>query len=253
MAVYQMKIITVQFDFEGTMDYTRLLRVFEKSVARYMPNAKFISHRIPAPEVPVNVSHTHFTSNTVKLEIWKEEMDRADEPIVFADCDMLATGDLSTIFGHKVSETILYKPWGDFDVALTDRYGQKYPINGGMVYANPTDKAREFFALWAQANRRLYEDPQEHKIWREKYAGMNQASLGLVLEKYKFDAKVVKVPCSTWNACDADWINFDTNVKVCHIKGRMRRAVLSQMQIADMQPHLRKIADIWRTYERPGS
>jgi hypothetical protein len=236
-----MKIITVQFDFEGTMDYTRLLRVFEKSAARYMPNAKFISHRIPAPKVPVNVSHTHFTSNTVKLEIWKEEMDRADEPIVFADCDMLATGDLSTVFEK------------DFDVALTDRYGQKYPINGGMVYAKPNDRAREFLALWAQANRRLYEDPQEHKIWRDKYAGMNQASLGFVLEKYKFDAKVIQIPCSRWNACDADWVNFDEDVKVCHIKGRMRRAVLSQMQIADMQPHLRKIAEIWRTYERPGS
>lgn len=244
-----MRIVSVQFDFNETLDYTRLLRVFERSVSRHMPTATFIQRRIPAPKVPVEVSHTHFTSNTVKLEIWREEMDRADEPIVFADCDMLATGDLSEIFGQKVSNDVLHKPYGDFDIALTDRYNSKYPINGGMVYANPTPAAREFFALWQDANRRLYEDPKEHKKWREKYAGMNQAALGMLLETYKFDAYVVLVPCSTWNACDADWINFDDEVKACHIKGRMRRSVLSKLQIEDMQPHLRKIAKIWREYE----
>lgn len=244
----KLRIVTVQFDFEQSTDYARLLAVFEKSVRDKMPRAEFVCHRIPAPAHRPDTLHKAMTANTKKLHIWSKEMTAADCPVIFCDCDMLATGDLSEVFGwfeYQQSEGEIKKP---FDVAFTER-DAKYPLNAGAVYARPTDEARLFFTQWDAANLLLFNNRSLHRVWREKYAGMNQAALGYLLETQRVTAKVARIPCQIWNACDGDWSSFSSSTRLVHVKGKLRSAVLGNLAVSQMEPHLQPIAEIWRGYE----
>jgi hypothetical protein len=240
----RIKIITVHFDYEdmSAEPYRRLSAVFKKSIAKHVPEAELVCHEIAAPFVPRGVLHRAMVSNTEKLRIWANEMQKAECPIVFCDCDMMATGDLSELF------SILPEP-DFFDVAFTARSSGKYPINGGAVYARPNENARRFFTLWRAANNLLFANKVLHRKFREKYAGMNQAALGYLLEEGKHGTRIAKVPCSIWNACDDDWIAFSDVTRLVHVKGELRRSVLGAKPIEAMEPRCQELARIWRGYE----
>ena len=212
-----MRIVTVAFDYSGVDMYARLLRVFEYSVAQHMPNASFEVVRIPAPD-GVNERQRSHVSNTWKFREWARVMREADpaDEIVFCDCDMLMTGDLSDAFDF------------DFDVAYTRRLA-KFPMNGGVVFARPTEAALAFFELWREWNDRFYRDPAEHRPWKVKYGGMNQAAFGKVVNDVEYDATVIALPCEVYNATDSDWGSVTDNTRMIHCKSNLRRAIFSRL------------------------
>ena len=103
-----MRIVTVQFDYPGKDYYNRLLKVFRNSVKVHMPEANFVQINVPAP-VDLRVSKQSFASNSHKLRIWIDELQKSDQPTLLADCDMLMTRSLDDVWEK------------DFDIAYTER------------------------------------------------------------------------------------------------------------------------------------
>ena len=204
-----------------------------------MPDVEFISIDIPPP-AKIKGKARNFKYNTTKLEIWKNYMDTATEPIIFADCDMLALKDASPAFDI------------DFDVAYTARTRvNRIPMNGGIVFARPTEGARLFFSKWLEVNNKMFYgsesgDSAFHHKWRVKYAGMNQAAFGYLYEelylKNKLDLKLHKYLTIDWNAVDCDWVNVNERTHFVHFKSKLRQLVLSGHSITH---HYAVIMNAW--------
>lgn len=211
-----MKIITVKYD--GTFE--RLYSVYKKSIELNIPNAEHVNINLPMPENnmgrPCFCHHNH-----TKLEAWAEYMSGADDNIIFSDADMLALRDPVEIWDN------------DFDICYTARThtnaGRSIPLNGGIIFARPTDNAREFFRLWAQTDKTMYENKEFHDRYYRKYAGMNQASLGYLIENPDlYSARVASVFTLKYNAVDCDWRYVNDETCFVHIKSLLRQKILTK-------------------------
>jgi len=228
-----LRIVAVVFDYPSRgKKYTMLSKVYEYSIKKNCPKAKLDLIKLPPPNLKSGENKS-FPSNTVKLDYWYRTLcDSDDKEVIFMDCDMVVLGDLSPAFAY------------DFDIGYTKRTKCRMPYNGGVVFVKNTQAARDFILLWKEINDRMYNDYRFHKPWRNKYAGMNQAAFGYILEKEKFDAKLRSFPCSVWNSCVEDWQRIDINkTKVVHIKGGLRRAAFNKKPAG---PKYRRAYGIWK-------
>ena len=234
-----MRLICVQFDYERSANYARLLSVFRASCARHMPAVHFESLALPAPNIGVGKLRS-WGSNVYKLRRWAKIAAETAEPLILADCDMLCMRSIESAFDAATA--------GDFDIAYTKRTNERLPLNGGLVFVRPTAAARRFLARWREIDERMFNDPMFHRPWHTATCGMNQASFWYLVKKElpSLGARVVALPCAEWNACDEDWPNIDETTRVLHIKGRLRYAVLGETRIEDMTPDLQRAAMVWR-------
>jgi hypothetical protein len=212
------RIATVVFDYRDLTRYQRLFLAWEASVRESNPGAQIDVLKIPAPEI-TGEHKASFVSNTAKFQAWSQYLDTVQEPVILMDCDMIVLKDLSDAFS------------GDFDIGLTKTGRDSPPYNGGVVFVQPTQKARDFIKLWDKVNEELYNNPQEHAKWWYWYKGMNQAALGKILETGLSEAKVKNFECREWNACDYDWGRLNPDVvRVIHIKSGLRKACLGEVK-----------------------
>lgn len=210
-----MEIVTVQFDYPNRPKYSILLNVFRESLKVYVPDVKFIEFKIPPP-----VNNTgrplNFNYNTVKLKIWVDYLKKANDNVIFADCDMMAVKPCYHAFDKN------------FDVAFTARTTtNRIPMNGGIMMARPTEKAIAFFEEMLDVNNKMLIDTTFHHKWRCRYAGMNQSAFGYVYERGKNKAKIHKYLTIEWNAVDCDWHRINNNTVFIHYKSKLRKMVLN--------------------------
>jgi hypothetical protein len=210
-----MKIIAVQFDYPGQNKYDILAKVLEYSVKKNCPSANFELIKLDAPIIKRKMKSKSFASNTLKMEYWLKALKETDENVIFIDCDTIVLHDLSNVFDD------------DYDIGYTKRTGSRLPYNGGVVFVKNTPNAIEFIELWNDVNKRMYDDWKFHCPWRNKYAGMNQAAFGYIMEKETFNAKLKQFSCAEMNACTENWPKINKDTKVIHIKGALRRAAFN--------------------------
>jgi hypothetical protein len=214
-----MRICTVQFSRGESQDYAELLEVYKKSLAKAMPNVP-LDEIILDPQTKDMTRNWVFTSNTLKLRAWVDYLERASEPVVFTDCDMLALGDISCAFTENQ----------DFDIAVTGIDRPHNPINGGVVFVRPNARSRAFFRAWVEANERLYKNPILHNHYIEKWLGMNQAAFGYLMDNGHPVCNLMTLPLNRYNACDSSWGCIDHSTLMLHIKGALRTAVLKRFK-----------------------
>lgn len=228
-----MKIITVQFDYPGRNQYDKLLNVFLHSAAVNMPEVEVVIVKLSAPEIVS--SPRGFASNTIKLAEWLRCLNETDEDLIFMDCDMMITGDMSSAFDDP-----------DFDIGYTKRSGNcRIPFNGGVVFVRNNERAVAFIEKWREVNDQMFNDKAFHYPWRQAYAGMNQSAFGYIYEKVDHGAKLKPFPCRIWNACTEDWVSHDEHVKAVHVKSGLRRACLGERK--PFEPMM-KVYEIWRAF-----
>lgn len=164
---------------------------------------------------------------------WLRFIEGAENHTIFLDSDILINGDLSGLFDR------------DFDVALTYRDEDKWPINAGINFAHGgrREGAARFHRRWLQRYRSKH---SHSSVW-----GGDQDALREMLSTVDFardDAfchdldgiEVLFLPCSTYNfstsmKCEMD--GYYPEKKVLHFKGRRK-------------PHL---FPYWRTYIKPAT
>lgn len=228
-----MRLVTVQFNYAKNMyrpDYAKLLEVFEKSIRRHMPRVEIRSVKVDPPN-HLGAVKIPFLSNTYKLQIWAREIEQAvadGVEVCLADCDMLCTGDCRSVFDR------------DFDIAYTARDDHtNIPVNGGILFVKPTDASVRFFRKWAEIDDMMYKDWAFHQNWRVKYAGMNQASFGYLLEKSAEvpGVKLIDLPTTTYNAVNTDWARLHSGTVFIHVKSQLRKMVLkNEPPVGDLRP-----------------
>jgi hypothetical protein len=226
-----MTIFTVQFDYKGQEMYERLVRVFRKSALRVMPEVRFEERNLKCPGNKIPKIHFRL-SNTLKLREWVKWLDYTEDNTVFMDCDMLILQDISPAFDL------------DFDIAYTVRTSAKMPMNGGVIFAKPTEGARKFLYAWNDINDKMFANPTFHHPYRVKYAGMNQAAFGYLLENPIEGVNLLRLPCAVWNSCSEDWNKVNASTRIVHIKSVLRKVVLGGNRSA-----YKSITDIWKAYE----
>lgn len=213
-----MKIVTVQYD----ETFKKLFAVYKKSIELNIPDAELVDIHLPFPEN--NMGRNCFCHhNHEKLVQWSNYLDTCNEPVILSDADMLALRDPVEIWDIG------------FDVCYTARThtnsGRNIPLNGGIVFVKPTAAAREFIKLWAEIDTRMYFDSSFHELYFRRYAGMNQASLGYLLEHPElYSAKIFSVFTRKYNAVECDWQYIDNETCFVHIKSMLRNMILTKQQ-----------------------
>lgn len=235
-----LKLITVQFDYDNNTMYKKLLDAFIYSIEKNVGHGEIITLRLGEPTGRERMRA--FVSNTIKLQKWVEELEACDEgdEVILMDCDMLVLKDPSTAFKK------------DFDVAYTIRNHSKFKINGGVIYVKVNKRSLDFFRLFLKINNLMYKNQTFHMEWKKEYAGMNQAAFGYLIDKDGFiksknemyKAKLITLPCNEWNVCQA-WGLLKDDMRVLHIKGRIRNQIFSQSPCDD---DLKPAVELWNQY-----
>lgn len=220
--------------------YERLARVLAHTAETHCPGWEIRIHRID-PDIPApctgNPSHAW---NTSKLDWWNDVIQSSPDGarVVLLDADMMLLRSLDPIWDHA------------FDLAYTIRDPQtsRLPLNGGLVAVRVSPATRAAMATWQQVNRLMCQEGTDHAEFHRKYAGMNQASFGALLDRGQLsDLSVAQLPCQEWNCCE--WLNFRENTRVVHVKSRLRRAVFGMVPKEVLPPHLFGLVTLWHQLE----
>lgn len=173
-------------------------------------------------------------ANCDKMWWWNQIMQttKDGERLLFIDTDTVVLRSLDDIWKR------------DFDKAITAKES-RFPFNSGVVFVRSSTHTRRFFADWLHENERMLADEKNHTPWRTKYGGLNQASLGYMLEQ-GLPLKVIRIPCREWNCEDSCWRKFDSSTRILHVKGELRRALFEPAK-QPIRPHISKVARAWRT------
>jgi SAM-dependent methyltransferase len=151
-------------------------------------------------------------SNHGKLKLWNQAVQDATEPIILLDADMYCQrnpAELPKIVEHV---GITWRP-----------EGQEVPVNGGFVFVQPTQEAKAFFQEWVEADDLLRSNPGLHMKYRQKWAGMNQSSLGHLIETS--NPPLTRLECLDYNLVEP-WNGIDGAAFV-HCKSKLQYHIFS--------------------------
>ncbi len=200
--------------FDGEEKWDTLAKGFKKSVLQNT-NAILNLSKIDKPEA--DKARWKLTANNHKLKIWRDAVHSASMPIVLMDADIIVLKDIADGFKS--------------DITLTDN-GKKW-VNGGVIFVNPTQKSKDFFDAWVEADSALYNteplagNPRGLiKAWSDyKVKGCNQTSLRTIYDDWK---EIIEwVPCQTYNACRREqWIEPQ---RVVHVMEPLQSQVLKTL------------------------
>jgi hypothetical protein len=219
--------------------YSRLARVLEYTAGVHCPEWTIRVERLKAPPAYNSVLgvHSHVT-NSQKLEWWRGVVAAAEDGdrVLLMDADMMITRPLGDVWDRA------------FDLAYTIRTEGRLPFNGGVVFVRVSPAIRAFVDRWLAVNMKFLGNANDHRHWRTKYAGINQASFGYMLER-ELDPSLVleRLTCHEWNAENTAWAKFDPNItRIVHLKSGLRRALFGVE--AERREHKRLIG-IWHELE----
>jgi alpha-N-acetylglucosamine transferase len=207
--------------------------VLQKSIRLACPTAKIIYHKCEAPKVNEEERELkRFGENAEKLRIWVNLLEKCeDNEIVLIDSDVMVLQDISEVF--------LF----DFDIGCTRRTrNQRIIYNGGVMFVKKNERSLEFFRKFREIDDQMLEDKNFHEIWRAKYAGMNQAAFGWMVENYTGNFILREFPCAVYNSLSDDWKTFDPAItKIVHLKGPLRDVILDKRK--NKYQNIKKIFD----------
>ena len=217
--------------------YDRLARVLRYTARQHCPSwdvrVEAIAPSLLAP-CTGNPSHAW---NTAKLDYWQAITAGMPDgtPLMLMDADMMILRPLDLLWKRP------------FDLAYTvrSRKASRLPLNGGVIALRLSAATRGALAQWRAINREMMENGRRHQPYHQKYAGMNQASFGALLEEGGLaDLEVLPLECQEWNCCE--WDLYTPETRIVHVKSRLRRAVFSS---PGHDPVLAPLAAYWHQLE----
>lgn len=218
--------------------YGRLARVLEHTAAVHCPEWTIRVERLKAPGAYTSAIgvHSHVT-NSQKLEWWRSVVLDAEDGdrVLLIDADMMITRELDAIWSRP------------FDLAYTIRTEGRLPLNGGVVFVRVSPATRRFVDRWFAVNMKFLANANDHRTWRIKYAGINQASFGYMLERERDPALVLeRLTCDEWNAENTSWRKFDPAfTRIVHLKSGLRRALFG----SEIKREYKPIVALWHSLE----
>lgn len=176
--------------------------------------------------------------NTLKLDWWIDQLDDLPDGarVVLMDADMTIVRPLDALWDQS------------FDLAYTvrgDTSALRIPFNGGFLALRLSPAVRAAMRRYRDENARMIVDRAHHMLWRRKYAGINQAAFGLLLETGGLALlEVVTLACQEWNCCD--WQTYTADTRLVHYKSGLRRATFGMSPATSV---LRPLVKEWHALE----
>lgn len=225
----------------GDEQYRRLARVLDKTARRWCPGWRVEVREVqsPPPGLQSASGAQAHADNHHKLRYWEEAVrtEREGTNLLLLDADTFVNAPLDPLWDYA------------FDFAYTERpAGTKFPLNAGVVAVRCNAEGRAFMHTWLRADEILFRDRDLHYTWKKRYGGMNQASLGLVLESLRTASdppRVAALPCREWNCEDTGWKDFGPGTRIVHVKSALRMTVFGTGFVQSTQP----LARTWRDLE----
>lgn len=218
-------------------EFRRLARVLEYSALRHAPAWRLELLELPPAAgyrstmgVP---AHEH---NSAKLDRWRDIILQAadGDRVLLIDADTMITNPIDPVWDLP------------FDLAYTTA-ADRLPLNAGVVFVRVSPRTRGFLEQWAAVNRSFLGDAAALRPWRSKYAGINQAALGFMLERAGHGCQVATLPGAIWNCEDSTWRRFDpSTTRIVHLKSDLRRALFRGLSPRAI---LTPIVAAWRELE----
>jgi hypothetical protein len=218
-------------------EFRRMARALEYSALRHAAG-----WRVEIVEIPPAVgyrstlgvpAHEH---NSAKLDRWRDIIAAADDGdrVLLIDADTMITGPLDPVWDLP------------FDLAYTTA-ADRLPLNAGVVFVRASSRSRGFLEQWAAVNRSFLGDAAALRPWRTRYAGINQAALGFMLERAGHGCQVAQLPGEIWNCEDSTWKRFDPALtRIVHLKSDLRRAIFRGLA---PRPVLTPLVAAWRALD----
>jgi len=196
----------------------RMARALALTAAEHCPTwTRTIAAATPPPRVSALRIESH-VQNTRKMDEWQRIVMAAapGDRILLIDADTLILRPLDDVWDQP------------FDLAYTAKgRDSRYPFNSGVVFLRISPAVQAFVAAWWQENLKMLGQAKYHQDWRVKFGGINQASLGAMLESGRSSGvTLLKLPCLEWNCEDSHWEKFDPLVtRIVHVKSALRKAI----------------------------
>jgi len=219
--------------------YGRLARVLEHTAGVHCPGWQIRVERLTAPASYTSaIGVASHVTNSQKLEWWRSIVIDAEDGdrVLLIDADMMITRPLEDVWTRP------------FDLAYTIRTEGRLPLNGGVVFVRVSPASRRFVDRWFAINQLFLRDANAHRHWRTKYAGINQAAFGYMLERERDPALVLeRLTCDEWNAENTAWAKFDpTFTRIVHLKSGLRRALFGM----PAKPEYKRLIALWHALEK---
>lgn len=232
------RLYACAFDPRPRGPFARMAEVLEYSAA-----AHCAAWQRSVVRLPVEVrrcasgieSHGH---NSLKLDHWAAAVEAA------ADGDELLLIDADTLILRSLDDA-----WdAPFDLAYTVK-ADRFPFNLGVVFLRVSPATRAFMRRWLGENRALFAQPGDHRAWRVRWGGINQAAFGRLLEGGALASLQLRsLSCAEWNCEESAWATFDPGVtRIVHIKGELRRCLFGLPMLRGHR--LTAIARTWQAAE----
>lgn len=218
-------------------DFRRMARALEYSALRHAPAWRLeIRHVPPAVGYRSTLGVPAHEHNSAKLDRWRDTIAAAKDGdrVLLIDADTMITGPIDSVWDRP------------FDLAITVS-ADRLPFNAGVVFVRVSERTRAFLEQWAAVNRSFLGDAAALRPWRVRYAGINQAALGFMLERAGHGCQVARIDGAIWNCEDSNWRRFDpASTRIVHLKSDLRRAIFRGLAA---RRELAPIVAAWRALE----
>jgi hypothetical protein len=180
------------------------------------------------------------TCNSVKTKYHNEivKATKNGELIGLIDCDTIVLKSLESIQKQ------------DFDIAITYRPPKSRLIfNSGVVFVRVGKKIKKFYDEWEFICTEMLEDKPFFDDWKEHFGGINQTSLGYLLENgWSKKLDILCLTCQEWNCETETWKDFGSNTRIVHIMDILRDRCLGR-PISNVPPYVNDLAKLWNQIE----
>jgi hypothetical protein len=204
--------IIITYRHGGDDRYLELIKLAFASAKRLGYNTVLIGDIVVdgVSVKPLIDKDEHLMNWILKAQLFYIESDLFNQDSVFFSPDALIAQPLDKIFKDN------------FDVALTNRSNRRWPINNGVIFMRPENKAK-IAEYWREAIKICAEYPIDIQKW---YG--DQQSLGdLVSKNYagEIGLNLKLYPCGKFN-CSPRAGYFDASLldqaKIVHLKGKRK-------------------------------
>lgn len=237
-----MIVAAVWFDRHDNIDrYERYATVWQKSAQHIFNNdVKILIKRIPPPdfnaECPVfyrgtrKIGPSKTLSWLKKIEEWHTIINAyPDEPVLLCDIDI-------AFFANPFTELL---DGFDFDIGICGH-------NTGAVYFRGNSRSKHFMHRWWMATSEMVSDKSLYQKYDKKYKGLDQSSIGYVMEEGLSNANIIQLP----RRFHSIWNDYEEPCYVMHYHSALRSVVFGDKNISILPDPIKKYAFKWWAYEK---
>lgn len=145
-------------------------------------------------------------------------------PIIMTDIDVM-------FFSNPFEDLKLF----DFDIGICGN-------NTGAVYFSGSEKSHRFMRQWFVATSRLFNNKDLYKRYDKKYKGLDQASMGYLLESGEHDATVIQLPRRFHSTVEF----YELPCHIMHYHSKLRAVVFGDKSPKILPDRIVSYADAWK-------